>query len=690
MACAWYWNSELLDAAPLPPGARPEAGQVLDKGISPPTPQTSSEPLDRERRDNLVEYRVERSETGFDEFCGLATADFRLRRSVVIPAGVDDAVIAWDRSLGEAALLFSDRRPPLVLGRGATSLRLRDLSENVIAIKPAEVGGCELITHSVTPADWVFTVAESKQSPDLALMQVDPACRVRAVYRGVGMVSGWSGGKESTELSPRYPAVVVRVEAPDGRPVASAVVLAIDEAGRVRDRGVTDEGGSALLPVPDGWSRWVADRDGMVAGDSRELNGAKIVLGHARSIDIVLSVQGEGPVERGRVTWRGLLERSALVESGHACLRDVPVDPVKLMLADGGLLAETEVPRKLAKYVWEIETSSTLSGVVEGIPAELGTTFVFLKGAGVRAPARLGPMGTFQFHNVPTRMLELEVQIRTPDGVERILKIHQAHPREYARIVVAALDLPSGSLRLQLRPYGGGENPPGLGPVALIEAGGRRRFSGSVVDGVCEIRWIPAGSYECQVSVPGWHLPYGEQIEIQPSGVSSFYWELPEAISCYMTIEGKAINATSCRLGFRRTSQDEWILIPRDLEQPRWDLGPVVHGSYEFAWFGDGVAPRMQSFVVDPKQVGAWSMPQQQATKVTLLVEGLRSVKQGSIILRQDSKAIVQRQGGGDWSRLEFDLYPGSFSWELATEHKSGTGVLEVLPGGGDYMLYCR
>ena len=366
VAGIWYWSSRTPAAAPSAGGPPPTTGQAAEH-IAAATAQTNSTPSARAHDDGLVPYRITRAESGFDEACGIATADFRVRRDVVIPAGSVHAVIGWDASFGAAALLYSDRRPPLHIGGARTSVRLRPLPDNVVAVEHADATGCELITRSVSPADWVFAVAESASNPRLDAVVVDPTSLVRAVYRGAGKVSDWSDGTNVAALAPVHQAVSVHVETVAGRPVAGAVVLAIDDAGAVRDRGLTDEHGEALLRVPDGWQRWVADRDGMVAAASRDLHGARIVLRDARSIDIALTVRDQGPVAQGKVSWPGPVERSAIVSAGRARLRDVAKGPVKVLLADGGPWAETEVPGEVVQYDWLLEASDSLEGVVEGL-----------------------------------------------------------------------------------------------------------------------------------------------------------------------------------------------------------------------------------------------------------------------------------------------------------------------------------
>jgi hypothetical protein len=690
VAGVWFWSADDPAAGPGAGAPQPKAGQASDHG-TPATPETGSALIAREGYDDLVEYQITRTEQGFDEACGLATADFRVRRNIVIPEGACTSVIGWDPSFGEAAVLYSDRRQPLVIGSGARSLRLEPLPDNVITVEYPEAGDCELITHSVSPADWVFAVAESRADPRLDSVIVDTTCRVRAVYRGASRVSDWSNGTNVAALAPEHRAVSVHVEMANGRPVAGAVVHAIDDRGAVRDRGLTNELGEALLRVPVGWQRWVADLDGMVAGDSREMHGAKIVLGDARTIDIALSVEGDAAVLRGKVSWHGVVKRSALVESGRARLRDVAKGPVKLMLENGGPWAETDVPGNVVRHDWEIEATDFLSGVVEGIPAEIGTTFVLLHGAGPRAPAVIGPLGTFQFDNVPTKPLELRVVVRTNEGFERIVKTVQADPRQYTRIFVAPGELPSGALHLDVRSHGGGVSRGAWWPVRLTGADGRRRvFSGSVVDGVCDIALIPSGTYVCEISVPGWRMPYRAETTVRPLGVSSHYWELPEAALYHLTVDGEVVNDTRCHLGVRPVPQDQWIMVPRDREQPRWDLGPLIAGEYELAWFGNGVAPRIQRAVVDARNGGALSMAQERATSVTMKVAGLRwRYGEGTMVLRHAGKSVVRRTKG-DCSKWEFALFPGQFSWELVTEREAGAGAFEVAAAGGEIVVYCR
>lgn len=686
----WFWNSEDPAAGPSAGAPQPKARQASDHGTA-ATPETGSAPIAREEHDDLVEYRITRTELGFDEACGLATADFRVHRNIVIPAGVGASVIGWDPSFGEAAILFSDRRQPLVIGSGARSLRMKPLPDNVITVEHPEAGECELITRSVSPADWVFAVAESRTNPRLDSVIVDTTCFVRAVYRGLSMVSDWSNGTDVTALVPEHRAVSVQVELANGRPVAGAVVLAIDDRGAVRDRGLTNELGEALLCVPAGWQRWVADLGGMVAGDSREMHGAKIVLGDARTIDIAFSVEGDEAVSRGKVSWHGLVKRIALVESGRARLRDVATGQIKLMLESGGPWAETDVPGKVVRYDWEIEATNFLNGVVEGIPAEIGTTFVLLRGAGSRAPAVIGPLGTFRFGNVPAKPLELLVVVRTKDGFERIVKTAQADPRKYARIVVAVDELPSGALHLDVRSHGGGVSK-GEWPVRLTDVDERLRvFSGSVVDGVCEIGWIPSGTYVCEISVPGWSMRYRTEAVVRPLGVSSYYWELPEAVRCQLTVKGEVVSGTRCSLGVRPVSQDQWIMMPRDREQPRWDLGLLTTGDYEFAWFGSGVAPRIQRVAVNARNGGTLSMAQERATQVTMKIAGLQSrYGEGTMVLRQAGKTVVRETKGGDCSKWEFALFPGQFSWELVTKGEAGAGVIDVAAAGGEIVVYFR
>ena len=610
----------------------------------------------------------------------------------MIPEGACASVIGWDPSFGDAAVLYSDRRQPLVIGSGARSLRLPPLPDNVITVEYSDAGDCELITHSVSPADWVFAVAESRADPQLDSVIIGPTCRVRAVYRGASRVSDWSNGANVAALAPKHRAVSVHVEMANGRPVSGAVVHAIDDRGAVRDRGLTNELGEALLRVPDGWQRWVADLDGMVAGDSREMHGAKIVLGDARTIDIALSIEGDEAVLRGKVSWQGVVKRSALVESGRARLRDVAKGPVELTLENGGPWAETGVPGNVVRHDWEIEATDSLSGVVEGIPAEIGATFVLLHGAGPRAPAVIGPLGTFRFENVPTKPLELRVVVRTSDGSERIVKTERADPRRYARIFVASSELPSGALHLDVRSHGGGVSRGAWWPVRLTGADGRPRvFSGSVIDGVCDIAWIPSGTYLCEIRVPGWKMPYRTEAIVRPLGVSSYYCELPEAVLCQLTVDGEVVNDTRCHLGVRPVSQDQWIMIPRDRKQPRWDLGPLIAGEYELAWFGHGVAPRIQRAVVDARNGGELSMAQERATPVTMKVAGLRSRHgEGTMVLRHAGKSVVRKTKGGDCSKWEFALFPGQFSWELATEREAGAGAFEVAAAGGEIVVNFR
>ncbi|MFN3244569.1 MAG: hypothetical protein ACE37K_23895 [Planctomycetota bacterium] len=690
VAGLWYWSSGAPTTGPTPDTPQQPAGPASGDGTA-PTPETGSTPITRRNDEDLIEYRVTRSEQGFDEACGIATADFRVRRHIVIPANAENAVIAWDPAFGEAAVLFSDRRPPLVIGSRKTSVRLRPLPDNAVSIEHAGTEGCELLTRSVSPADWVFRVAESLQNPQLAAVTVDPAALVRAVYREAGKVSDWSNGTNVAGLAPLHKAVSVHVETATGHPVADAVVDAIDDQGRVRDRGLTDEHGEALLRVPDGWQRWVADRDGMVAGDSRDMHGARIVLQQARSIDISLSVQGDGPVAQGKVTWHGTVERSALVAAGRARLRDVAKDPVRVLLADGGPWAETEIPGKVVQHTWEIEATDSLTGEVQGVPAEIGTTFVLLHGAGARAPAVIGPLGTFRFGNVPARALELRVVVRTHAGFERTLKTVQAHPRTYARIVVSAAELPSGALHLDVRSSGGGACE-GAWPVRLTEVDGSNRvFTGSVVDGVCDITSIPPGTYTCEISVSDWHLPYRAETTVQPLGVSSYYWELPQTVSCRMVVDGDSIAGSRCLLGLRQASQDTWIMLARDRERAHWDLGELSVGEYEFAWFGRGVAPHVHRMRVAAGHSGALSMPQRSATETTLRIEGLRQpYGEATLSLRQAGKTIVVETKGGDCSKWRLDLYPGDFEWELATEREAGSGAFEVPTGGGEILVYCR
>ncbi|MCK5944722.1 MAG: hypothetical protein KAI24_22225, partial [Planctomycetes bacterium] len=326
-----------------------------------------------------------------------------------------------------------------------------------------------------------------------------------------------------------------------------------------------------------------------------------------------------------------------------------------------------------------------------GVPAELGTTFVLLQGARARAPAVIGPSGTFRFGNVPARTLELRVVVRTEHGVERIVKTVRAHPHQFARIVVSAEELPSGALHLDVRSHGGGACM-GAWPVRLTAADDQRRvFSGSIVDGVGDLAALPPGTYQCEIDVPDWHLPFRAQASVQPLGVSSYYWELPQTVACHMEVEGEAIDDGRCLLGVRLASQDAWIMVARDRERAQWDLGPLVAGAYEFAWFGNGVAPRVHRFVIDPQHGGALSMPQDRATSIVLRVEGLRHPRgQATMVLRQAGETIVVETRGGDCSEWRFELYPGNFAWELVTGREAGSGAFEVTADGGELVVYCR
>lgn len=692
-ALAWVFLALQQQAAPAVIAPAPVGG--AHPAPAPPT-ASANERIDVATGANGV--RLARSATGATALCGLATPDFRWRRSVHFGAGEADASVDWPDAVGFPALLWSDRAAPVVV-RAAPSgaLQLPRHPALRVRVRGAQAP-CAIHCQTPVPCAWVYELGSTAADGELVLPSADPTCRYRVVAESGHAVSSWhaaAGGE--VELVADQPAIAPMVTTATGRSFVGAIVHALDRAGRIVDSGVTDASGTARLrAVPDA-VRWVADAPGQAP--TAAATPGTLVLSQGRTVAFRLVRSGVDAVD-GTLVWEGPLARRANVVRGVAMLRDVPREAFEVRLLEGGSATSTMVPSAVEHYTWELGAALAVEGRLSGHDAPGWGYAVLLDGAGPRAPVAPPREGFFRFDNVPDTELSVRVVVTSAiAGTETEVGRFPVRPGRYADIRLGPESLPACEVRCTIK-GSKGEPFPGLVTVILVRDGASvaARHVAVTSDAACTFSQLLPGRYTGHAQPDAWDFPVVATVMADPLRVGFCDFVLPECSTCTLTLAGLAL-ATDCLLGLRRAGEVDWLA--RRADQPRGAAGPLAWtwagippGDYELSWFGAGLSPAIRPLRIPPGSDFRAAIEQLPSVRCAIRILGV-TWGRGPCALRiatVEGKVLRTLERSGDPASWNVDLDEGTFHFEVqrGREARATTATIRRLGDVTEVLLYCQ